>query len=90
MDNLIVQEMGGFAAGGTPGSHFRKEGRLAWLDLSVEDRDRVRALFANPKPVNANFYYRITREGPSGRETIEALPDAVPAALIASVQTILD
>jgi hypothetical protein len=90
MGNLTIEEIGGFAAGGTPGAHFRKEGRLALSDLSAEDRERVRAMFSNPKPVNANFYYRITLEGPSGQQTIEALPEAVPAALIASVKTVLD
>jgi len=90
MGDLVIQEVGGFAAGGTPGAHFRKEGRLALSDLSPEDRERVLAMFANPKPVNANFYYRITLERPSRRQTIEALPEAVPAALIASVKTILD
>jgi hypothetical protein len=90
MGNLIIQEVGGFATGGTPGAHFRKEGRLALSDLSAEDRERVSAMFANPKPVNANFYYKITLEGPSGQQTIEVLPEAVPATLIASVKTTLD
>src|SRR6476620_686982 len=74
MGNLIIQEIGGFAAGGTPGAHFRKEGRLALSDLSAEDRERVLAMFANSQPVNANLYYRITLEGPSGKQTVEALP----------------
>ena len=90
MGNLIIQEVGGFAGGGTPGAHFRKEGRLALSDLSPEDREHALAMFANPKPVNANFYYRITLESPAGKQTIEALPEAVPPALIASVKTILD
>lgn len=90
MGNLIIQEVGGFAAGGTPSAHFRKEGRLALSALSPEDRERVLAMFANPKPVNANFYYRITLEGPSGQQTVEALPEVVPTALLASVETILD
>ena len=90
MGNLIIQEVGGFAGGGTPGAHFRKEGRLALSDLSPEDRDRVLAMFRDPKPVNANFYYRITLETASGQQTIEALPEAVPAALVASIKTILE
>jgi hypothetical protein len=90
MGNLIIQEVGGFAAGGTPGAHFRKEGRLALSDLSLEDRERVLALFAHPNPVNSNLYYRITLESPSGKQTVEALPEAVPPALIASVKTVLD
>lgn len=90
MGNVTIEEVGGFAAGGTPGAHFRKEGKLALADLPAEDRERVRAMFANPKPVNANFYYRITLEDPSGKHTIEALPEAVPPALLASVKTVLD
>lgn len=90
MGNLVIQEVGGFAAGGTPGAHFRKEGRVALSDLSSEDRERVRAMFANPKPVNANFHYRITLDGPSGQQTIDASPETVPPALIASVKTTLD
>ena len=90
MGELIIQEVGGFAAGGTPGAHFRKEGRLTLSDLSPGDRERVLALYANPNPVNANFYYRITLKGPSGEQTTDALPEDVPAALIASIKTILD
>jgi hypothetical protein len=90
MGELVIQEVGGFAAGGTPVAHFRKEGRLALADLSPDDQERVLAMFANPKPVNANLYYRITLERPSGQKTIEASPEAVPAALIAAVKTILD
>jgi hypothetical protein len=90
MGNLIIQEVGGFAAGGTSGAHFRKEGRLALSDLSPEDTERILAMFANPKPVNANLYYKLTLDGPSGQKTIEALPEAIPLALIASVKTTLE
>jgi hypothetical protein len=90
MGNVIIEEVGGFAAGGTPGAHFRKEGRLALSELSPEDRERVLALFANPSKVNANLYYRITLERSSGQQTIEALPESVPRALIESVKTVLE
>jgi hypothetical protein len=90
MGNLVIQEVGGFAAGGTPGAHLRKEGRVALSDLSDEDRERVSAILANTKPVNANFYYKVTLESPSGQQTVEALPEAMPAALVASVKTTLD
>ena len=89
MENLIIQEVGGFAAGGTP-AHFRKEGRIALSDLSDEDRVHVRALFARPKKVDANLKYRLILESPSGQQETEALPGEVPPALITSVKTILD
>lgn len=90
MGNLTIEEVGGFAAGGAPTSRFRKEGRMALSDLSPEDEKRVLAMFANPEKVNANLYYRITLEKPSGRQSIDALPETVPPALIASVKTTLE
>jgi hypothetical protein len=90
MGNLIIQEVGGYVAAGAPGAHVHNEGRLALSDLSSEDRERVLKLFANPKPVNANIYYRITLESSSGQQTIEALPEAVPAALINSIKSVLE
>jgi hypothetical protein len=90
MGNLTIEEVGGFASGGTPGAHFRKQGQIALSDLSSADRERVLAMFAAPKPVNANFYYKITLESALGRQTIDALPETLPPALIASVKTSLD
>jgi hypothetical protein len=42
------------------------------------------------KPVNANLRYRLTRDGPNGRETVEAPAEAVPKALIESVKTTIE
>ena len=50
----------------------------------------IDALFAAKKPVNANLYYRLSRTGTNGPETVDAPREAVPAALLASVQTTLD
>jgi hypothetical protein len=36
------------------------------------------------------LYYRLSRSGPGGTETVDALREAVPAALLASVKTTLD
>jgi hypothetical protein len=60
---------------------------MAWPALSEADQGRLDALFAERKPVNANLRYRLTRDGPNGPETVEALAEAVPKALIESVKT---
>jgi hypothetical protein len=53
-------------------------------------RAAIDRLFAAKAPVNANVYYRLSRTGANGAETVEATPDQVPGALLASVQTTLD
>lgn len=89
MDDLIVQPVGGFVGAGGPG-HVKSEGRIAVSALSSEDRAKVDALFAQPPAAPSNFYYRITREGSSGTRTVNVPPEAVPAALISSVKTVLE
>lgn len=90
MSDITVEQIGGFVGAGGPGGHVHMRGRLAWSALSDRDRAQLDLLFAAKKPVNANLYYRLTRTGPNGIETIDAPIDAVPAALAASVQTTLD
>jgi hypothetical protein len=85
--NVIIEQLGGFVGGGTSEGHLRMEGRMAWSALSEADQRRLDALFAERKPVNANLRYRLTRDGPNGPETVEALAEAVPKALIESVKT---
>ena len=86
---LIIQPVGGFAGGGTPGSHFHSEGRLALSSLMPQDQARIKVLFSSPAPEKANFYYRITLKGPDGTQTVDALPEMVPEVLIAAIQTVL-
>ena len=90
MGELLVEQLGGFVGGGTPGGHLRTEGRVAWSALSEADRSRVDALFAARRPVNANLRYRLTRDGPNGRETVEAPIEALPQVVIECVKTLLD
>lgn len=87
---LIIQPVGGFVGGGAPGSHFRSEGRLPCSSLSPQDQAQIKALFASPVPEKTNFYYRITLEDQGSSQTIDALPETVPAALIAAIRTSLD
>src|SRR4051812_48650268 len=77
MRSIVIEPLGGFA-GGTPLGPTRTQGRMAWSDLSEADQARLDALFAERKPVNANFRYRLTRDGPNGAETVEAPPESVP------------
>jgi hypothetical protein len=90
VEMLIIQPVGGFTGGGTPGSHFQSEGRLALSSLAPQDQMRIKALFSAPAPEKKNFYYRITLEGPNGTKTVDASPETVPEALIDSIQTRLE
>ena len=88
MDEIVIEPVGGFVGAGGP-SHLKSEGRIAVSALSAADRARVEALFAHPQPTPGNFGYRLTRQGTAGTRTVNVPPDAVPAALIASIQSTL-
>jgi len=90
MSDVTIEEVGGFVGAGTPGGHIHMRGTVTWSSLSEGDRAAVDRLFAAKTPVNANHYYRLTRTGPKGAETIDAADGTVPAALLASVRTTLD
>ena len=90
MSDVTIEEVGGFVGAGTPGGHIHMRGTVAWSSLSESDRAAVDRLFATKTSVNANHYYRLTRTGPKGAETVDAADGAVPAALVASIQTTLD
>jgi hypothetical protein len=87
---VVIEPVGGYTGGATPAGPLRMQGRIAWSALSKADQARVDALFARRGPVNANLRYRLTRDGPSGPETVEAPADAVPEALINSIKTTID
>jgi hypothetical protein len=89
VDELTVQPMGGFLGAGGPG-HVKSVGRIAVSALSQEDRAKVEALFSHPQPAPGNFYYRITRQRLGGTKSVDVPADAVPAALVASVKTVLE
>jgi hypothetical protein len=88
MDELILEPVGGVADTG-PSGHIKSEGRIAITALSPEDRARVEALFSHAQTAPGNFYYRLTRSGPGGTKSINVPPEAVPAALVATVKTVL-
>lgn len=90
MGVVTIEEKGGFVGAGMPGGHVHTRGEMAWDALSQADRATIDTLFAAKRPVNANLYYRLSRSGPAGTEAVDALREAVPAALLASVKTTLD
>lgn len=90
MSDITIEQLGGFVGAGGPGGHVHMRGKMAWSAIAEADRAHLDALFAAKRPVSANLYYRLTRTGPNGTETVDAPVEAVPAALAASVQTTLD
>lgn len=90
MSEITIEAFGGFVGAGAAGGHLHERGRLAWSALSEADRATLDRLFAAKAPVNANLYYRLSRSGADGVETVDVAEGQVPAALLASVQTTLD
>lgn len=90
MYEITIEAFGGFVGAGGPGSHVHQRGTIAWSALSPADHAALERLFAAKAPVNANVFYRLTRTGANGAETVDALPDQVPPALLSSVRTTLD
>jgi hypothetical protein len=92
---LQIERLGGLAGFG--GANLKSRGEVAMSDLSPADRQAVEALFADkgkappvPRGAADMFRYRITRQTPSGPETIEVPEQAVPAALRDSVRDVLE
>ena len=90
MTDVTIEQRGGFVGAGGPDGHVHMRGLVVWSALSAADRATIDTLFAERRPVNANLYYHLTRSGPHGPESVDALPDQVPQALLASVHTTLD
>ena len=87
---ITIEQMGGFVGPNTPGGHIRMRGSVAWSALSEADRATIDKLFTAKTPVNANFYYRLSRQVDGKTETVDALPGQVPQVLVASVKTTLE
>jgi hypothetical protein len=87
---ITIEQMGGFVGPNTPGGHIRMRGSVAWSALSEADRATIDKLFTAKAPVNANFYYRLSRQVDGRTETMDALPGQVPEVLVASVKTTLE
>ena len=90
ISEVTIEQMGGFVGAGSPGGHVRMRGRVAWSALSEADRAAIDRLFTAKTSVNANLYYRLTRQRDGRTETVDALPEQVPRALADSVQTTLE
>jgi hypothetical protein len=94
MDRLQIERMGGFAGFGGP--HLKSRGEMSLNEMTPVDRQLVESLFSEPKaqaprPGEADaFRYRITRQTPSGPQTIEVPEERVPAAVRDSVKDILE
>jgi len=89
MSELEIEKLGGFGGFG-PSSHVRSRGRVSYQALSDPDKATVDQLFAqggvSSKPGSGDeFRYQITRQTPTGPQTIEVAEHAIPEALAASV-----
>jgi hypothetical protein len=82
MDRLDIERVGGL--GGFGGPNLKSTGQVASSKLSAADRGVVDALFANPPseaPKPDEFSYRLTRQTPSGPQTIQVPERHVPMAV---------
>jgi hypothetical protein len=89
VSDLEIEKLGGLAGFG-PRSRVRSHGRVSHQALSDADRATVERLFAQggvPAKVGTAdaFRYQITRQTPTGPQTIEVAEHAIPEALAASV-----
>ena len=87
MDRLDIERVGGL--GGFGGPNLKSRGQIVTSKLSVADRSAVDALFANPPldaPRTDEFSYRLTRQTPSGPQTIQVAERHVPNAVRSAVE----
>jgi len=90
MTLLTVERIGGIAGFGAPG-HLRSRGQIESTSLAQSDQESLERLFgarakAKPSAMRDGFSYRISRNTPSGTETIEVSEAMVPAAIAACVK----
>ncbi|MCX5959846.1 MAG: hypothetical protein NT053_08455 [Cyanobacteria bacterium] len=90
--HIQVERLGGLAGFGGSHSHLRSRGTLKLDALSPDDRQAIDGLFQAPPIPKAlslkrdAFRYRITRETPTGSESIEVPEQMVPESLRSSVR----
>jgi len=94
MSDVEIERLGGFGGFG-PQSHVRSRGRLEYGALSDADKAALDRLFAGgsvPPKLGAadTFRYQITRQTPSGPQSIEVAEHAVPSFVAGSVRDELD
>lgn len=94
MDEVMIEQLGGFAGFGGP--HLESSGTVSLSNLSDVDRERVNELFKRHQHENAleptsaqadQFKYRLTRRTQNRTVSIEAAESEVPDALKASLKT---
>src|SRR5262249_40463912 len=92
MDEIKVEQLGGFAGFGGP--DVESSGIVSLPNLSDADRKTVDELFRRGQRGDSSvidsrqadqFRYRLTRRTQSGTESVEALESEVPNSLKASV-----
>jgi len=89
MDEVRVEQLGGFAGFGGP--HLKSWGVVNLSSLSKADRAAVDALFQRYRASSAapshpdQFRYRLTRQTSASTETVEVPEHEVPDVLKASV-----
>src|SRR3954452_1239616 len=85
VSELEIERFGGFGGFGLPGSRIRSRGRIAFGQLSAEDRALVEKLFSSlPQHAGAardGFRYRLTLVTSSESRTIEVFEHDVPEAI---------
>jgi hypothetical protein len=94
MDEIKVEQLGGFAGFGGP--HLESSGIVSLPNLSDADRKTVDELFRRGQhresPVSDSsqadqFRYRLTRRTENGTISVDALESEIPDALKASITT---
>jgi hypothetical protein len=89
---LRIERLGGFVGFGGP--HLKSRGELALAELADADRRAIEELFANPPKAEPKsphpVRYSITRQTPTGSETVNVPEDAVPPVIRDSVKDTLE
>ena len=90
MDELKIERLGGLGGFGLPNSAIRSVGMTPLSALSQDDRNQVDTLFGRTSPADSTvadgFRYKLSRQTPTGTESVEVPEADVPETLKASVK----
>ena len=84
MDRIAVEKVGGFSGFGGPGSNLTSKGEVTLSNLPAPDRATVESLFSQANSGESRpdaFRYRLTRQTPTGLQTIEIPESHVPESV---------
>jgi hypothetical protein len=88
--SLNIERVGGLAGVGLPGSRIRSQGEVDLATLPPEDQKIVDLLFTSQHSsapgVADGFRYRLTRNTPSGNQTVEVPEHLVPSVVASAVK----